>query len=125
MVLLLKIQMKPFFLELASSLIIRETVTMSLAALNSPPLVAVSGVVAASLLPTLDQAIVDGSIPFNIVKLVNALLYALNVFAAQQPGRIDSMRQEEFEGSKEAKEADELAKALLPERRGRSLVSPR
>ena len=98
---------------------------MSLAALNSPPLVAASGAVAASLLPTLEQAIVDGSIPFNTVKLVNALLYILNVFATQQPGRIDGMKQEEFEGIKEAKEADELAKALLPERRGRSLVSPR
>jgi hypothetical protein len=76
---------------------------MSLKAANFPPLVASVGVLALCALPTLEQAIVNGTIPWTAVKVTNCLLYALNVYATSQPGRIDGMR---AKLSKDKKESD-------------------
>jgi hypothetical protein len=65
---------------------------MSLTAFNYPPLVATVGAVALAALPTLEHAIVSGSIPWTAVKVTNCLLYALNTYATSQPGRIDGMQ---------------------------------
>jgi hypothetical protein len=91
---------------------------MSLVALNAPPLVASVGAMALAAFPTLERAVIDGSIPFNVVKIVNCVLYALNVFATSQPGR--------REGSKPKTTtiaASDIDESEL-ERRKRTLVAP-
>jgi hypothetical protein len=65
---------------------------MSLEAFNYPPLVAIVGAVALAAVPTLERAIVSGTIPWTAVKVTNCLLYALNTYATSQPGRIDGMQ---------------------------------
>jgi hypothetical protein len=65
---------------------------MSLKAANYPPLVASVGALTLCALPALEQAIVSGTIPWTAVKVTNCLLYALNVYATGQPGRIDGIK---------------------------------
>ena len=93
---------------------------MGLAALNSPLLVAATGVGALAGLPTLETAIRDGAISFLTIKTANALLYVLNLYAVQQPGRLDGRKQEELQnkGSKGNK------KDLFQTYRDRTLVMP-
>jgi hypothetical protein len=99
-----------------------------LAALNVPPLVASAGAMALAAFPTLERAIIDGTIPWNVLKATNCVFYGLNVFATSQPGRIDGI------------DAANLTKGELPEttttiaasdideselvRRKRTLVAP-
>jgi hypothetical protein len=110
---------------------------MSLVALNAPPLVASAGAMALAAFPTLERAVIDGSIPFNVVKIVNCVLYALNVFATSQPGRIDgaqAARLAKGEGSKPktttttttiaASEPDPYIDDSELDRRSRTLVKP-
>ena len=92
---------------------------MSLAALNSPLLLTLSGAGALAGLPTLETAIQSGAISFLTVKTANALLFALNLYAVQQPGRLDGKLQEDMiKAKKSGKEP------LFYDDRGRTLVSP-
>jgi hypothetical protein len=105
----------------------------ALSTLNSPPLVAASGIATAALLPALEKAILENRLTFTHVKILNCLAFLLNVFATQQPGRIDGMQQEEFERIIKTpnlfmnvpdQRFAEMIKAIMPDRRGRSLVIP-
>jgi hypothetical protein len=56
---------------------------------NTTSLVASVGAFTLMRPTILEQAIVSGTIPWTAVKVTNCLLYALNVYATSQPGRID------------------------------------
>lgn len=95
-----------------------------LSALNSPPLVASLGVVAA----TLGQGTLE-RLPFfvNNYKIVNVLAYVLNVIAVSLPGRFDGEvareLQEREKSGKGAQGVSKEAKMLTPVE-GRTLVAP-
>lgn len=99
--------------------------TMSLAALNAPPLVATAGAGVLLLLPVLEKVIDDGAISWGAVKAINACTYAMNFIAVQAPGRIDGMQSEE-KGGKEHKtksQSNEM-EPLSTGQNGRTLVAP-
>eukprot|EP00977_Amphora_coffeiformis_P025360 scaffold19336_cov199-Amphora_coffeaeformis.AAC.5 len=91
---------------------------MGLAALNSPLLVSATGAGALAGLPTLERAIRDGAVSFLTIKTANALLYVLNLYAVQQPGRLDGKKQQELEKGSKGK------KDLFQTYRDRTLVMP-
>ena len=74
----------------------RINTAMSLASFNSPLLLTLSGAGALVGLPALETAIRNGSVSFLTVKTANALLFALNLYAVQRPGRLDGKLQEEM-----------------------------
>jgi len=106
-----------------------------LEALNQPPLVAGAGVAVVAALPAVERAIVSGDrISFGAVKLVNCLLFGLNVWATSRPGRIDGQLAEEMQKrNKERRQRkksddgddkkDDVVLAAYGSR-GRTLVSP-
>lgn len=96
-----------------------ETTTMSLEALNQPPLIAAMGAAAFAALPLLERALADGTISFVTIKALNGLLYGLNVYAVSQPGRLDGPRQDNMTKGKKLDETEEVRKM-----RERSLVMP-
>ena len=92
---------------------------MELASFNSPILVTVTGAGALAGLSTLETAIQNGAVSFLTIKTANALLYALNLFAVGQPGRLDGkMQQDMIKSKKDGKEP------LFFDDRGRTLVMP-
>ena len=87
--------------------------TMGLESFNSPLLVTATGAGALASLPALEAAIKSGAISFMSVKVANALMYALNIYAVQQPGRLDGKKSMSNDGN-----------SLFPRRRDRTLVFP-
>lgn len=69
-------------------------------------------------LPPLETAIRDGAISFLALKTANALLYAVNLYAAQQPGRLDGRKEKELQQGSKGK------KDLFQTYRDRTLVMP-
>jgi len=95
----------------------------ALSALNSPLLVAAGGVGSYALLPVLSKLAADGTIPWNALKIANALSYAINFIAVSVPGRIDGQAQQSSDGKSSEKEGKEMEQ-LSPGRNGRTLVAP-
>lgn len=98
-------------------------------AVNYPPLVAGVGTFALSALPTLEKAIISGAIPWTAVKVTNCLLYALNVYATSQPGRIDGVQAARLtkDGNTfgvDKKLSDEDMDPAELDRRARTLIAP-
>jgi hypothetical protein len=69
-------------------------VAFSLEAINTPSLVTGTGLATATLLPKLEQAFVQGAIPFVGLQVLNLLFYFMNAYATSQPGRIDGIEQD-------------------------------
>jgi hypothetical protein len=80
---------------------------MSLAALNSPPLVALTGLGIGANLSLIDQFALTS--PWNVVRIANLVSYGINFMSVQRPGRLDG----------QASEGGELAP-----RSGKTLVAP-
>jgi hypothetical protein len=99
---------------------------MSLAALNTPPLVATAGAGTLLLLPILEKAIENGSITWGAMKAINACAYAVNFLAVQAPGRIDGMQPEEKgeAASKKTRSESKEMEPLSTGRTGKTLVAP-
>lgn len=68
---------------------------MSLSALNSPPLVSAAMGALSVALPSYEKAIMDGSIPWASVKIINALSYAISLVSVSIPGRLDGQQQQQ------------------------------
>ena len=94
---------------------------MSLSTLNSPPLVALSGLAATALPSLLQKAILDGTISWTALQLAQLGSYGLNYYATLQPGRLDGKYATDLQ--KNNGKTDK-ASAHLSTRRGQSLVSP-
>lgn len=92
---------------------------MGLASINSPLLVSATGVGALAGLPTLETAIRNGAVSFLTIKVANAVLFALNLYAVQQPGRLDGKLQQDIAKAKKSGK-----EPLFFDNRGRSLVFP-
>lgn len=98
---------------------------MSLAALNSPPLIGLAGAASFACLPHLETM----ALSWTTLKGMSAIAYWLNFIAVMQPGRIDGAAQEatRMEDQKKGKEKmtgqDEMEQ-LGTGRRGRTLVAP-
>ena len=69
---------------------------MSLSALNTPPIVSSAMAGLAISLPSLENVILSGSIPWMGIKTLNALSYAINLYAVSQPGRLDGQEQQKM-----------------------------
>lgn len=95
---------------------------MSLSSLNQSSILAASGIAAGIALPLIEAAVDNGSLSFGAVRILNGVLYGLNVYATSQPGRIDGQNQEEF--GKGASSSSKEMERLSPGSRGRTLVSP-
>jgi hypothetical protein len=101
-----------------------------LRALNAPPLVAATGIVVLSLMPVVEQAILEGKIAWPVVKALNLLSYVLNFVATQQPGRIDGIRQDKKTSRARSKIQKESSRdqadveIYLAGRRGKTLLAP-
>jgi hypothetical protein len=80
---------------------------MSLAALNSPPLVATAGLGLGFAFPYLNNALMAS--PWSVVRVANLVSYGINIVSVMRPGRMDG-------------EAAEDGK--LSPRTGRTLVAP-
>ena len=93
---------------------------MGLAAINTPLVVSAAGTAGFAGLSTLEAAIQQGALSFFTVKVANALLYALNLYAVQQPGRLDGRRAAQVSNNKNNKKQHEL----FSDNRERSLVFP-
>lgn len=81
---------------------------MSLSALNSPPLLAMSGVGLTYALPFIDDFAMKS--PWSVVRIANLLSYGINVISVSRPGRLDG----------EAAVED----GQLSPRNGKTLVAP-
>jgi hypothetical protein len=98
---------------------------MSLSSLNQSSILAASGITAGIALPLIEAAIDNGSLSFGAVRILNGLLYGLNVYATSQPGRIDGQNQEEFgKGMSSSSSSSKEMERLSPGSRGRTLVAP-
>lgn len=107
---------------------------MSLSSLNQPSILASSGIAAGIALPLIETAIENGSLPFEVVRILNSVLYALNVYATSQPGRIDEQDQVEFSKGKSSASFSSSKgqipgsfkemKRLTPSSRGRNMLVP-
>jgi hypothetical protein len=104
----------------------QDNVTMSLEALNTPPLVAAAGVGTLLLLPILEKAIEDEAIRWGAMKAITACAYAFNFLAVQVPGRIDGMQPEE-KGEAVTEKKRSQSKEMEPlstGRMGKTLLAP-
>lgn len=81
---------------------------MSLSALNSPPLVATTGLGLTYVLPQIENTI--ASCPWSTIRILNLLAYTINFVSVSRPGRMDGQSV-----------ADDGA---LSPRNGRTLVAP-
>jgi hypothetical protein len=86
-------------------------------ALNSPLLVSATGAGALAALPALEQALQTGTISFLTLKLANALLYGVSIYAVQQPGRLDGKKQVALENSPQKND-------IFANSRSRTLIFP-
>jgi hypothetical protein len=94
---------------------------MSLAALNSPPLVAAVGGGIFALIPALTAT----DLPLTTLKYANFLSYCINVGAVSVPGRIDGQQQQgqQLASQMEDRKLPEMEQ-LATGRNGKSLVAP-
>lgn len=68
-----------------------------LSTLNSPPLISCIGLVAISLLPTLQSFyITKDAIHLSTIKVLNILFYILNLVSTSQKGRLDGIQQQQL-----------------------------
>lgn len=97
---------------------------MSLATLNSPPLVATAGVGAACLLPILEKAVNSGALSWTVCKAANVCAYAVNFMATSVPGRMDGVQQEDTNNKEKKRKPSKEMESISTGRRGRTLVAP-
>jgi hypothetical protein len=114
----------PLTLLLLSLPITQHVTIMSLETLNNPALIAISGAAAAAGGPVLASAVLHTA-PMT-VRTLAAAAYSLNLYATQQPGRIDGMQGISTPNTSVRIDKDLLKNiAAYDSRRGTSLLAPK